>query len=386
MTAGDGRATPPAAGRGPRAAGFARGYRCRHPLVLVLALALLVPVLWAVNWYFASGAWTDIPLGRWLRNSADDWGYVSWTVAHNRRQPPPLPTVYLLGGSMGRETTISDASLARRIEQAGGPRVAAFNLGSIMQNFGQSLAVADNVPDTPALLVVGVNPGRFTRPPHETERQAGGRELLLDSPYLRDYVNRSRPFYREYHTILPGAFGYLTSWLQSHRRKLLRGDLPCVTYRQHRYDDRPKRSEEKKHELVRRWQTNRAPLFRAYLDYNLEMLEQVVVRARQRGVDVLLLELPLNWDVVGSDLDWVMAAYKPRVQAIADRYGVRYVDYTRDLPLTTADYWDLMHLLKRGRRIWEQRMAEVIADFYRDEGVRRGADQVAGTADGAGGG
>ena len=179
--------------RGRRAASFLRGYRNHNPLVLVVAFVMLLPLLLGLELFFASGAWTEISLDHWLRTPGDDWTYVSWTVAHNRRHPPPLPTVYLLGGSMGRETTISDKSLARRVRQAGGPDIAAFNVGSIMQNYAESLAVADNVPDTPALLMVGVNPGRFTRSPDDNELEAGGRELLLDSPYLRDYVKRSPP-------------------------------------------------------------------------------------------------------------------------------------------------------------------------------------------------
>jgi hypothetical protein len=368
------RGAAPGRGRGRRAASFVRGYRNRNPLVLLVAILLLAPALLAFESYFASGAWSDIPLKYWLRNSSDDWTYVSWTVAHNRRHPPSVPSVYLLGGSMGRETTVSDASLARRVRQAGGPRIAAFNVCSIMQNYGESLAITDNVPDTPTLLIVGVNPGRFTRPPEESERQAGGRELLLDSPFLRDYVNQATPFYRDHYTILPGVFGFLASYAEYHKNELLKGHVPTRTYRQHRYDDRPRRSEEKKREMVRRWNTRRAPLFRKYLDYNLAMLGQLLERARQRGVDVILMELPFNWDVIGTDLDWVVAAYQPKVQALADTYGVAYIDFTRELPLTTADYWDLMHLLKPGREIWEQRLAEEIAAFF----ARKGEDAAAG--------
>ncbi|PKN81407.1 MAG: hypothetical protein CVU47_06850, partial [Chloroflexi bacterium HGW-Chloroflexi-9] len=54
---------------------------------------------------------------------------------------------------------LSDA-LARDIRAAGGPEVAAYDLGSINQNFAESLAVVQSAPDTPAWLLVGVNLGR----------------------------------------------------------------------------------------------------------------------------------------------------------------------------------------------------------------------------------
>jgi hypothetical protein len=244
-----------------------------------------------------------------------------------------------------------------------------------MQNYAESLAVADNVPDTPALLIVGINPGRFTRPPEESEREAGGRELLLDSPFLRDYVNESTPFYRDRYTILPGVFNFLATWVEYHKKELLEGRLPTRRYVKHRYDQRQRRSEEKKREMVRRWNTNRAPLFRKYLQYNLDMLEQLLVCARQRGIDVVMMELPFNWDVAGTDLDWVTAAYQPQVTALGEAYGVTYVDFTRELPLRSEHYWDLMHLLRPGREIWEQRVAEEIAAFYgRNDGAETPGD------------
>ena len=39
---------------------FRRGLRNRNPLVLVVALALLVPALLGIQSYFTSGAWTAI--------------------------------------------------------------------------------------------------------------------------------------------------------------------------------------------------------------------------------------------------------------------------------------------------------------------------------------
>ena len=68
----------------------------------------------------------------------------------------------MLGGSSAREAIVSGEDLAADVAQAGGPAITAYDLGSSNQNFAQSLAVIDNLPDTPAWVLIGVNLGRFT--------------------------------------------------------------------------------------------------------------------------------------------------------------------------------------------------------------------------------
>ena len=77
--------------------GFGAGFRNRNPLVLLVAAALLVPALLGFEYLFTSGAWSVVPLKYCLRNAADSFTYVSWTVGHNRRLPPDTPAVYLTG-------------------------------------------------------------------------------------------------------------------------------------------------------------------------------------------------------------------------------------------------------------------------------------------------
>jgi hypothetical protein len=162
-------------------AAFRRGFRNRSPLVLVAAAILLVPALLGFQWLFTSGAWTVLPLDVALRNPEDSFTYISWMVGRARQDRPDAPGLYLLGGSSARESIVSGDALAAEIADLGGPRVAAFDLGSINQNFAQSLAVADSAPDTPAWLLVGVNLGRFTATEEQNAAQAEGREFLLDS-------------------------------------------------------------------------------------------------------------------------------------------------------------------------------------------------------------
>ncbi len=254
--------------RGARRAGFLRGLASTSPLAMLVAALLLVPAILGLEALFVSGAWSGVPLEYWLRKSSDDYVYVSWTVARNRQDPPGVPGIYVLGGSSARESIVGGESLARRVEEAGGPPVVAYDLGSMNQNFAQSLAVADNVP-LPALLVVGVNLGRFTPSKGANQQQAVGQELLLESEYLRDHVKGIAPQYRDDFSILPGVFSFLTSYADQQVRGLLAGRLPGRSYGQHRYNQRYLHPVAEKEAMVRKWNKRRAPVFEKNLEFNL---------------------------------------------------------------------------------------------------------------------
>ena len=168
---------------------FRRGLRNRNPLVLIVALALLVPALLGIQSWFTSSAWSAVPVQSWVRNSTDDYMVVSWIVGRLRQHPPEVPLAVLLGGSSGREAIVSGPSLARQVEASGGPEIDAYNLSSRMQRYAQSWAIVDNLPDTPTTVLVGVNLGRFTTSPESNYNQVIGRELLLKSDSLRRWVN-----------------------------------------------------------------------------------------------------------------------------------------------------------------------------------------------------
>ena len=205
---------------------FRRGLRNRNPLVLVVALALLVPALLGIQSWFTSGAWTAIAAQRWERNSTDDYMFVSWTVGHLKKDPPDKPLAVLLGGSSGREALVSGPSLAAEVKADGGPDIAAYNLSSRMQRYAQSWAIVDNLPDTPTTVLVGVNLGRFTTSPESNYNQVIGRELLLKSDSLRRWVTARSGEHKYSYTILPGIFSALASYLQQKENALLKGKQP----------------------------------------------------------------------------------------------------------------------------------------------------------------
>jgi hypothetical protein len=341
--------------------------------VLVVALALLVPALLGIQGWFTSGAWSAVPVQRWVRNSTDDYMVVSWMVGRLKQDPPATPLVVLLGGSSGREAIVSGPSLARDIDADGGPAVTARNLSSRMQRYAQSWAIVDNLPDTPTTVLVGVNLGRFTTSPKSNYNQVIGRELLLKSDSLRRWVNEYSGEHRYSYTILPGIFSALASYLEQRENDLLyKGRLHPKPYRPHPFDGRKTLSDEAKQELVEKWLEKYYPAFRKVHEFDARMLEGLIAEGERRGLDMVIVELPWNREVVGDAFDEAMAAYQAPTRAIAEKYDVPYLDFNDEVDIPSRDFLDLSHLRPAGRAVWQAELAEQLAALYADGTLRTG--------------
>jgi hypothetical protein len=337
---------------------FSRGFRNRNPLVLVVAALLLLPALLGFQWLFTSGAWTAVPLDRALRNPEDSFTYISWMVGKARQDEPSVPGLYLLGGSSARESIVGGDSLAVEIRKAGGPDVVAYDLGSINQNFAESLSVVDAAPDTPAWLLVGINLGRFTATRDQNAQQAQGREFLLDSDAVHEFVSSKWGLEEYQYTILPGIWAYITDWMRKHGASLLEGDPPSTQYELHRYSAKTRRSDSQKKRLVTKWNTSRKPVFEQNRAANLQMLEELLAQAKERGVNVVLLELPLNEEIVGDSFDRSQRQYQIPVSKLAEKYDYPYLDLNDRVDIPSRDFQDLSHLIAPGRVIWQHALAE----------------------------
>ena len=355
--------------------GFKAGLRSRNPLILVAAAVVLALALVALESYFTTGAWTGVPLKYWMRKASDDYTYVSWTVGANKQRPPRTPAIYLLGGSTAREAITSGDALSADIEKLGGPKTAAWDLGSINQNFAQSLAVADNVPNSPAWILIGLNVGRFTPDRGASFKQVVGREFLLKSAFLQQYVAEEYGRYKYSRTILPGIFSFLVSWATEHRAELSRGSVPMREYGQHRYNLKHIHTAAQKEEMVRLWNKRRFRVFEHNLGFNLAMLEQLLVRCRERGLHPVLVELPNNRDLVGPRFDYATVQYQKPARAMAAEYDVPYVDFNQELQLKNAYFHDLSHLVEPGRVIWQHRLAQELVRLLGADGQGEGKTQ-----------
>ena len=139
-------------------------------------------------------------------------------------------------------------------------------------------------------MLCGVNLGRFTPDRGSGYVQAEGREFLLESHFLQRYVADRYGKYKYTTTILPGIFSYLSSYARERGRSLLHGQF--AQYGQHRYNKLSAHTVKQKQHMVKEWNTQHYPRFERNLGFHLAMLEEMLIRARQRGVKVVLLELP----------------------------------------------------------------------------------------------
>lgn len=350
--------------------GFRRGLRNRSPLVLVVALALVVPFLLGVEGWFTSGGWTAIAAQRWQRNATDDYMFVSWTVGRLKREPPDKPLVALLGGSSGREALISGPSLAAMVAAEGGPDVAAYNLSSRMQRYAQSWAIVDNLPDTPTTVLVGVNLGRFTTSPSSNYNQVVGRELLLKSDSLRRWVTDYSGEHRYSYTILPGIFSALTSYLKQRENALLKGRLHTRPYKVHAFDSRATLSDADKQKLVDKWLKRYYPAFKKVHRFDAALLDGLVAEAQHCGLDVVIVELPWNEALIGDAFAEAVDTYQAATREIAARYGVPYLDFNREVAIPSEGFLDLSHLRPSGRAVWQAELARRLAALYADGTLR----------------
>lgn len=337
---------------------FLAGLLHRGPAAPIAAAILLIVLLGTLNYVFTSGLWTVVPVGYCLRDDDDTSTYVSWTVGRNKRLPPDTPSVYLLGGSSAREALLGGPSLAADIARFGGPTVAAWNGGSSNQDFAETLAIVDNVPDSPTWVVIGVGPGRFTASPAENEEEVVGIGVLTRSDRLRRYVAHEYGHYAGAATILPGVLRYLGGVAGA---AISSGGPVRHDYDPFKYSLERAYTPAQKDSMVATWFERAYPRFRANVDYNLAMLDEVVACAQERGLHVVIVELPLNRAAVRGRFDEVLSMYQGPVRAMARARRVPYLDLERTDALPSSDFHDLVHLVEPGRARWQRRLARELA-------------------------
>ncbi|MBN2204541.1 MAG: hypothetical protein JW767_05920, partial [Thermoleophilia bacterium] len=249
-----------------------------------------------------------------------DWYHVLAALEELRAEPPSLPLVVLLGGSCGRECTVSDEVWAAEVVAAGGPAVIARNLSSRNKTFRHDLDLVGLLPPTRTVVFIGVNLGRFTGWP------------------------------------TPAARGPATppEGLEFH-------------HTQHHYTVLRTWSAARKETAVKQWLRDRLHVFEARCEANLAMLERVVLACRERGFEVVLLELPRNEEAIGGRFEVAHARYRDGCRALAAAQGVPFIDFVDEAGLVSADFYDLMHLVEPGRDKWQRRLASVTAELLVEE-------------------
>jgi hypothetical protein len=241
--------------------------------------------------------------------------------------PAPLgsapPAVYILGGSAARESIVGNASLATEIERAGGPAVRVLDLGATNQTYFRDAALVGAMPKGPALVLIGVNPTRYTSsPPAAGDGDAGAAAA--------------------------------------------RATLAAAGEVEHRYRASAIHSDAEKTALAARWAAEREPLFEANYAANATELGRLVRLCRQRGFHPVLMELPIDLELAGGTFGRARARYRADSRRLAAQSGIPFLDFVARAGLRNAEFYDLFHLVELGRAKWQKRLAAEIVPLLRD--------------------
>ena len=345
-----------------------RGLSCPHLLIVVAALLVALAGVAAAERLIVSGRATAIPESLLLRDPRDDGLHVSYRVGQLKIDPPDKPAVYVLGGSSTRESFVGESSLAARLAQIGAGDVAVHELASNNQEFGSDLAIIDNLPQTPALVVIGVGMERFVHGPAATERQVSGRPLLIASPALERFLTAETGREPGRLSIAPGIADFAVTWAHWRLHRLGLGKPLRVRFKQHLYTRDMAFSDDRKREQVKRWLEHRGRpggQFERVFSYNAAALERAIALARERGFSVMLVENPLNLEIVGDSFDHMGRRYRPLCRRLAGEYGAGYVDFVPAARLRSSDFRDLTHMIHPGRVKYEAELARAIGPVVR---------------------
>ncbi len=240
--------------------------------------------------------------------SGADMRRVIHALGYMRAVASAKPVVVLLGGSAAREATISDGSWRREIEANGGPATLAWNMGSSNRTMAENVAIVEHLPRAAqAIVFIGINLGSFT----STDGTAS-------------FPTATPP------TSPP-------SLQQPHRYSVKTGVLTTG----------------KKRTLLRKWMTDRYPVYKRAFKSSAAVLEQLIRLCLERGYQPVLLELPRNVAVIADSMEAPTQKYRMTCKALAAEYGIPWVSFVSRAKLPDSAFYDLWHLVEPGREVWQ---------------------------------
>jgi len=259
--------------------------------------------------------------------SKSDWKRVLAALASMQANVPTKPVVVLLGGSVARESTISDSSWRAQIVAKGGPETLAWNLASGNRTMAQNVAIVRKLPPgVHAIVYIGVNLGAFT----SSQKTAS---ITLPSP-APTAVSLKQP---------------------------------------HRYSQSQILSTAKKRALVKWWLTQRYPVYKANFRTSAGVLETLIKVCRSRGYKPVLFEMPRNTAIIRSSLNTPVARYRDKCRRLAKKYGIPWVSLVSAARLPNRDFYDLWHLVEPGRKVWQNLLSAKTAALLEKYGYDGGS-------------
>ena len=251
-----------------------------------------------------------------------DWLHILKVLADLEASPPKVPVVYLLGGSAARESTISDTSWTAEVRRLGGPRVHAYTLGSNGQTFADDIGFVNRMPTVRSIVLIGIGLGRFV--PQPVKGAAQGAEQPAAALGARQDA-RSAGSYNRHH--------YSVTHILTNAQK---------------------------RQYVHWWLANIYPTFKRDFAGNVAELEQLITTCQARHLHPVLLEEPINLQIIGHLLDKPRHRYRDACRALAKKYGIPKINFLRKVGLVSGDFFDMSHLVQPGRVKWQPRLSKTV--------------------------
>jgi hypothetical protein len=252
--------------------------------------------------------------------NGSDWQHALILELQLRRHPPKVPVVVLLGDSLARESTVDDSSWSEQTSRYGVGRVLTYNLGSRSQSFIQTMDLIRLLPSGRVLVFIAVDPGRFMSGPA--------------------------------HAVLTIDHASAALHLQHH-------------YKAHVILSRARRMS-----MLREWQERAARLFPSRYVGNLTRLDAAIRLCRDRGFRVALVDMPMDFSVIGTAMDQVRSTYRHGCMSLASLYGIPFIDQTHKAGLVSSDFYDLAHMVGTGWAKWQTVMAKKASELLQRYGWR----------------
>jgi hypothetical protein len=352
--------------------GRARDAR-RTQAVLALAVLATIPFgsLAELEKRVLDGSLVDsVSQGRFLISNCDDQDRNSYQMVYLKKNAPQLPMVYVLGGSSARECFETPAGLATAVSAEAGRQVGVRRVAGSMQKVAVQLAIIDNLPAAQGgIVVIGVHQISFICGTSAVRGQLNGVGLFAESPALQGFANASLGLTLD-NSIRPGLTQYLDRYREKRGVSAFKGS--SIAYHPHRYGPDSVLTLAEKRAGIRKWlEGNGRPggPFDKNFALSAALLEECVKLARARGFEVVLMEDPQDIAVVGHAFDKYKDKYRPVCRYLRDTYGAHYVNLNGKCGLLSSDCRDLYHLIPSGRAKWMPKLANELAQVFKDHYV-----------------
>ena len=324
---------------------------------LALAAALCTPAL--LEYVVSRGCYTDIPLEYLMRHPSDDYTYSSYTLNKVRRNPPKTFPVYLLGGSSMKESFNNTESLSQAISTEAGFPIDSYLFTNPHRSFSTGLTTLTHLPDGPGIVVVGITLSRFSYDFKQLLLDLDGYKVYVKAKALYSHFNdfspesvsatkSSLPPFLNYiygrDSILPGILTYFKTYFIRRKKDLFSFKIRPIYYEQHLYTPSRKRFDRaEKLKVLESWK-QRARQSLTNFEKNMILLEELLAQSKAKNLEVVLVEYPLDMEIIGDALNKSFDLYKKRLARLAESdENVHYLDFIDELNLTTNDFGDLSH-------------------------------------------